>query len=45
MRKAGLRFVVGSWKIMEMWRPRSASISASEADRISRPSNRIDPPR
>ena len=41
--KTGLSEVIGSWKIIEIWLPRTSRISSSESFSRSRPSSRISP--
>ena len=43
--RTGLSEVIGSWKIIEMSRPRISRISSSESSSRSRPSNRMRPGR
>ena len=40
---AGLRLVIGSWKIIEIWSPRTRRISSSGSPTSSRPSKPIEP--
>ena len=40
----GLSDVIGSWKIIEISRPRTSRIALSLIARMSRPSNRMEPP-